>query len=105
MKTTERDEVKSLRFLEPLQAVGHIAIVIGLRGCNGPAHRDKAAMNGAQLPERLASTNRIHERAAWRSPTAHSSSSDQAICIEMISFGIQTGDLCVSRPFGNNARN
>jgi hypothetical protein len=33
VKTTERDEVKSFRSLEPLQAIGHIVIVIHLRPC------------------------------------------------------------------------
>jgi hypothetical protein len=34
VKATERNEVKSLRFLEPLQAVWHGPIVIGLRLCS-----------------------------------------------------------------------
>jgi hypothetical protein len=33
VKATERDEVKSLRSLKPLQAIGHTAIVIPLRPC------------------------------------------------------------------------
>jgi hypothetical protein len=50
VKATERDEVKGFGFLEPLQAVGHGAIVTPLGPCREPAHRDKAAMNGAQFP-------------------------------------------------------
>jgi hypothetical protein len=50
VEATEGDEVKGFGFLESLQAIGHGAIVTPLGPCRGPAHRDKAAMNGAQLP-------------------------------------------------------
>ena len=49
MEATERNEVKGFAFLEALQAVWHDAIVTPLGYVRRPAHRDKAAMNGAQL--------------------------------------------------------
>jgi hypothetical protein len=51
LDATERNEVKGFGFLEPLQAVWNGVIVTPLSLCRGPAHRDKAAMNGAQLSE------------------------------------------------------
>jgi len=50
VEATERNEVKGFGFLEPLQAGRHGAIVTSLGPCPGPAHRDDAAMNVAQLP-------------------------------------------------------
>jgi len=51
VKATESDEVKSFRFLEPLETVRHGTIIAryGLPPNHPPAHRDRAAMNGAQL--------------------------------------------------------
>jgi hypothetical protein len=56
VKATERDEVKSLRSLKPLQAIGHTAIVISLQpfpkrirhptNCKGNLFR-KASAEGA----------------------------------------------------------
>ena len=52
MEIAERNEVEGFGFVEPLQGVWHGAIVTPLGPCRGPAHRDTAAMNGAQLPIR-----------------------------------------------------
>ena len=52
VKATEGDEVESFCFLEPFQTVRHGAIIVRPRSylkTHPPAHRDRAAMNGAQL--------------------------------------------------------
>jgi hypothetical protein len=51
VKATESDKVESFCFLEPFQTVRHGSIIVrrDLTSSHPPAHRDKAAMNGAQL--------------------------------------------------------
>ena len=68
VKAAERNEVKSLRFPEPLQVVWHRPIVIGLRLCLKTRSSHEAAMNGAQ-PLKAKPDSRFIEWATCHSQT------------------------------------